>query len=221
MRALFSLLTVLLTIAFFVTGVVYLLSRAFGSFSLDPKSRAFKRMLQTLRSRLNTVASDLVPWDHEMLSLLSLNRIKEKAPGWFNAVSSGQFTTIYQEPVVAYVSQRVGKSHVMVVRTSKHEFIMRRKGKETEIWLDNKPFGVFVDGVLLAPGKNSHMLAKVEDKPEEDFSPLLLGNATAATLNKPDRAKSPNPRALTLLRELDMEEEQVALAVALQQLQEK
>lgn len=221
MRTLFSLLTVLLTTAFFVTGIVYLLGRAFSQFAWSPKSKAFKRMLQTMRSRLNTVASDLVPWDHEMLSLLSLNRIKEKKPGWFRQGSSGQFTSIYQEPIVAYVTQRMGKTTVMLVRTSDREFILRKKGKETEIWLDNKPLGVFVDGVLLAPGKSPSMLARLENKPEDTELPLLLGNSTAATLKKPDRVDSPNPRALTLLRELNKEEESLTLAVALQQLQER
>jgi hypothetical protein len=207
--------------AFFVTGIVYLIGRAFGKIAWNPESKAFKRMLQNLRSKMTTVASDLVPWDQEMLSLLSLNRINEKKPGWFNNLSSGQFTTIYQEPIVAYVTQKMGNTSVTVVRTSDREFVLRRKGKETEIWLDDKPLGLFVDGVLLAPGKGSNMLARLENKPEEAESPLLLGDSTAATVHNPKLASSPNPRALTLLRKLDAKEENLTLAVALEQLQEK
>ena len=208
----------LFSLAFFITGAVYLIARTFGQLAWNPESKAFKRLLRDLRSRVNKVAGDLVPWDHEMLGLLSLNRINEKKPGWFNQVYSGQFTTIYHEPVLAYATQKMGKLSVTVVRTSKREFVLRRKGRETEIWLDNKPLGLFVDGVLLAPGKGSNMLARLENKPDEAESPLMLGNNTAATIHNPKKVDSPNPRALTLLRPLDEQEENVTLAVALEQL---
>lgn len=221
MRILFSFFTILLTMAFFVSGVVYLIARTFGKIAWNPESKAFKRMLERLRGQLSKVATDLVPWDNEMLSLLSLNRINEKKPGWFSNISSGQITTIYQEPVIAYVTQTVGQTSVTVVRTSDREFVLRRKGKETEIWLNNKPLGLYVDGVLLSPGKGSNMLARLENKPEELESPLVLGDITAATVRNPKRADGPNPRALTLLRELDPKEESLTLAIALEQLQEK
>lgn len=215
MRTLFSLLTILLTTAFFITGVIYMLAKAFGQIAWNPESKAFKRLLALLRERVKTMSADLVPWDHEMLGLLSLNRANEKKPGWFNPISSGQITTIYQEPVVAYVRQQSGKIAVTIARTSDREFVFRQKDKETEIWLNNAPFGLFVDGVLLAPGKGSRVLARLEDKPDETFSPLILGEAKAVALSNAERASGPNPRAMTLLHELDPEAENIALAMAL------
>ncbi len=215
MRALFSLLTILLTMAFFVTGVVYLIARTFGQIAWNPESKAFKRMLEMLRSRVKALSDDLVPWDQEMLSLLSSNRINQQKPGWFKPFSSGQFTTIYQEPVVTYVTQQSGKMSVTVARTSDREFIFRRKGNETEIWLNGQPLGVFTAGALLAPGKGTKMLARLENQAEEAQTPLVLGNTTALTLTNPSRATSPNPRALTLLRSLSPEEENIALALTL------
>ena len=219
MRTLFSLLTILLTTAFFITGIIYLIAKAFGQIAWNPESKAFKRMLAALRERLKTVSSGLVPWDHEMLALLSLNHANEKKPGWFNPFSSGQITTIYQEPVVAYVTQQMGKAKVTIARTSDREFIFRKKDKEVEIWLNNAPFGIFVDGALLAPGKGSRLLARLEEKPDESFSPLILGDAKAVALSNAERASGPNPRALTLVHELDPEAENIALAMALLRLQ--
>ena len=203
--------------AFFVTGVVYLIARTFGQIAWNPESKAFKRMLEALRARVKALSANLIPWDQEMLGLLSSNRTNTKPTGWFRPFSSGQFTTIYQEPVVAYVTQQSGKISVTVARTSDREFIFRRKERETEIWLNGQPFGLFTNGVLLSPGKGSKQMARLEWKPEEAQSPLILGNATAATLTNAVRANSPNPRALTLLRNLGPEEEDVALALALMQ----
>lgn len=211
----FGLLTVLLTVAFFVTGVVYMIARVFGQIAWNPESKAFKRLLESLRARLKKQSANLVPWDHEMLSLLSLNRINEKEPGWFDPVSSGQITTIYQEPVLSYVTQNAGKVQLTLARTSDREFILRKKGRETEIWLNGQPFGLYIDGNLLAPGKGSRVLARLEDRADETQSPLLLGNTAAVSISNPERKSGPNPRALTLLRELTPEEENAALAMAL------
>lgn len=217
----FAFLSVVATVAFFVTGVVYLIAKTFGQLAWDPKSKAFKRMLASMRSRLLPLSSELVPWDSEMLGLLSLNQAREKKPGWFNPVSMGQFTTIYQEPVLAFARQQSGKIGIALWRTSDREFIFRQKGAETEIWLDNQPFGLYVDGTLLAPGKGSKLLARLENKPDEAQAPLLLGTGTALTLSNPGRASGPNPRALTLLRQLSAEEENIALAVVLLQLTQR
>jgi hypothetical protein len=214
MKVLFGLFTILLTAAFFVTGVVYLIARTIGQIAWNPESKAFKRLLESLRAHLKKHSANLVPWDHEMLSLLSLNRINEKKPGWFNPISSGQITTIYQEPVLSYVTQSTGKVQLILARTSSREFIFRKKGNETEIWLDGQPFGLFVDGALLAPGKGSRLMARLDDRLDEAQSPLVLGNTTAVTLGNPGRKAGPNPRALTLLRELTPEEENTALAMA-------
>lgn len=215
MKILFGLFTVLLTVAFFIVGVVYLIARVFGQIAWNPESKAFKRLLESLRARLKKQSANLVPWDHEMPGLLSLNRINEKKSGWFDPVSSGQLTTIYQEPVLSYVTQNAGKVRLTLARTSDREFILRQKGRETEIWLNGQPFGLFLDGNLLAPGKNARILARLDDRGDETQSPLLLGNSPAVTLSNPERKSGPNPRALTLLRELTPEEENAALAMAL------
>lgn len=215
MRALFSLITVLLTTAFFVVGIVYLIARTFSQIAWNPESKAFKRMLDHLRSRLRAMKPELVPWDHEMPGLLSLNRTNERKAGWFSPFSSGQITTIYQEPVVAYVTQQMGKVRVTVARTSDREFIFRTKDKETEIWLNNTPFGLYAGGVLLAPGKSAKLLARLEHKPDELHSTLMLGNAKAVVLSNAQHAGGPIPRAMTLMQELDRDSENIALAVAL------
>lgn len=220
MKFLFSFITLLATVAFFVTGIVYMIARTFGQIAWNPESKAFKRMLEALRRRLKTQATNLIPWDHEMLSLLSMNKVNEKKPGWLNPVSSGQFTTIYHEPVLAYITQNTGKVRLTVARTSDREFIFRQKDKETEIWLDGQPFGLFTGGTLLAPGKGTRQMARLDDRPDESQSPLILGNNPALTLGNRERASSPNPRVLTLLRELSPEEENTALALALLRLVE-
>lgn len=216
-KGILGLLFMLFMVVTFVVGIVFTIARSVFNFALNPDTRAWRNLLDRLRARLSKrmAASKLVPWDGEMAALLSLNRIDVKKPGWFDGISEGVFTTIYHEPVLAYAGQLSGKNGVLLARTSDREFIFRIKGKETEIWVNQQPFGVLVDGTLLAAGRGSRLLARLEAEPAESQFPVLLAdNKTAASISNPAKTSMPNPRALSLLRTLSPEEENAVLALA-------
>jgi hypothetical protein len=79
------------------------------------------------------------------------------------------------------------------------------------MWLNGQALGILSGGALLAPGRGSHLLAQVEVN--KDQFPIILGNNTAAAIANPARTDSPNPRAVTLLRNLNPDEENVVLAL--------
>lgn len=216
MRFLFGLLLLVLMVGGFIIGILYLIARLLGQINFNPESQAWKKMVEVLRTRLKSQAAGaLVPWDREMLSLLSLNREKLKKSTFFNNFSEGMLTTIFQEPVLAFAEQKSGRNAVLIARTSDREFIFRMKGRETEIWLNSQPFGVLVDGSLLAAGRGGRLLGRVDVHAQEAQYPVTLDNKVAASIANPARADSPNPRALTLLRDLTAEEETVLLALTI------
>ncbi len=218
MRGLLNLLTFLFTTGLFITGVFYFIAKMLGRIVFDPASNAWKRTLEKLQTRIRSQAAGaLVPWDEEMLALLSLNRVNVKKPGFWDSTSEGVFSSIYQEPILAYAGQTSGKTAAYVARTSAKEFIFRQKEKETEIWINNQPFAVFINGTLLAAGRSTQILARLEAEPAEAQWPVLLNDKAAAAITNPQRAASagPNPRALTLLRKVTSEEEDALLALTL------
>lgn len=218
MGELIDLLSFLFTAGLFVAGAFYFIAKFIGQIVLDPNSQAWKRTVQKLQEQIRTLAAGaLVPWDGEMLSLLSMNRTKVRKPGFWNNSSEGIFTTIYQEPVLAYAGLKSGNTAVYLARTSAKEFIFRQKEKETEIWINNAPFGVFVNGTLLAAGKSPQVIARMELDPSESQWPVLLSDKAAAAINNPAQADrlGPNPRAVTLLRKLNEEEENAVVALTM------
>ncbi len=220
MRILFSLFFLLFTISSIVVGIIWVIAKTVGQATFNPESKAWKSAVQGLRARLNfSLGNTLVPWDGEMLSLLSLNQRINKKPGWLDNTTEGIFTSIYQEPVLAYAERKSGKNALLLARTSDREFVFRKRDKETEIWVNGQPLGTYVDGVLLSPDSKSQLLARVEIEPGESQYPVLLGAGTAASINNPAASqRSPNPRALTLLRDLKPEEESALLALTVLQM---
>ena len=217
MRFIIPLLMTLMFFGVFIAGVIYLIAKTFFQMaSVLPGSKAWDTILRSLRAIAQKHRPTLVPWDREMLPLVSLNQSETRKNGFFNPVRSGVFTTIYQEPVISFVGQISGKNALMLAQTSDREFVFRRKNKETEIWVNGAPLGVLVDGAFLAPGRGSKLLARLDARAGESQTGVLLGDKTAASLVNPgvDHA-SPNPRALTLLRDLNQDEENLVLALAI------
>lgn len=89
MRFLLPFLMLVVMAGSFIVGMFYLIARVLGQLNLDPESQAWKTTVERLRTRLMAQAAGaLVPWDHEMLSLLSLNQKSVKKPGFFNSSTS-------------------------------------------------------------------------------------------------------------------------------------
>ncbi len=98
---LLGLLAMLFMAATFVVGVVWTVARALFNVAFNTNSQAWKKLVEAMRARLQSKAvGNLIPWDGEMLSLLSLNRINLRKPGWFDNLSEGTLTTIYHEPAL-------------------------------------------------------------------------------------------------------------------------
>lgn len=194
-------------------GSIWVVLRMLLSASLKPGSAAWDNLVRKLRGHTEEVSASLVTWDKEMLSLLSLNQTRQKKPGMFSGESSGIFTTIYQEPVLAYSSEAMKGAGLALVRTSKDELILRNKGREVEIWINKQPFGVLIEGVLLASGRGSRQLARIEDSAGEAQFPVIIAEKTVAAITNTRKTDSPNPRAVTLLKALNEEEEHIVLAL--------
>lgn len=221
MRILFSLMVVLLSVAFVITGAVYMLARFVLQYALQPGSKAWKKAIDKLRDVLRPLRQDLIPWEPDTLSLLALQPGKEKRAGFWSGVKTNGLSTIYQEPVLALIRQGNATSSVTVVQSADREYVFRRKNQQTEIWVNGQGLGIYAGGILTSPSQKGRALAQVDLSEPETNLPVRLAGQTVATFHNPDRALGPNPRAFTLLRDLKREEEDVVLAIGLAAILEK
>jgi hypothetical protein len=198
-----------------IFGTIFYVIRMLFSVSLQSGSKSWDRLVLQLRSKIDAQSTQLVAWDKEMLTLLSLNKANQQKNSFWTSQNAGHYTTIYDESVIAYAQCTMKNMGLTLVRTSRQEFILRSKGKETEIWVNQQPFGVFVNGVLLASGKNSRQLAQLDMNYDEVQFPVIIGEKTVAAVNNPAKIDAPIPRALTILKDLNAEEETIVIALTL------
>ena len=208
----------LLGIGAFIVSVVYMLAKVFTSLAAAPGSRQWNQIIGRLRSSVQPLTAQLIPWDgKDILPLLSVAELKAKG-GWLfqDNTQTGVIETIYQEPVVAISAISAGKSKIMMARTSNREFVFQTKPKEIAIWVDGQPFAVLAGGALLSAGKNAQLLAQVEGSSDNRQIPVRIGNQTAFTVaNTKALPESPIPRALTPLRDFNEQEELIVLALTI------
>lgn len=216
MGALLRLLFMAVFLGLIVTGSFFVVANLIGGIAFNPESRAWKELLNKLRERLKKRGTQpIVPWQGENLTQLSLTPKILKKGGWSDPVFEGLISTIYQEPLAVFAGQKSGRMAVFVAQMADKSLVFRQKEKETEIWVNNLPFAVLSNGHLIAAGKQSRLLAQFESDPDLKQWPLLLGKGEAALLTNLGKTVSPVPRALSVLRALSPEEEEIVLILAM------
>lgn len=195
---------------------VYFLLKTFQQ--LQPGRKKVQQDLQRLKSDLQPLVADLVPWSKEEMEQLSLNQVNKTGSHKMSKQAKGVFTTIYHEPVIAWSYKGyLGKAPNALVyaRTSSQEFIYRLKNGETEIVIGDQLVGKLdANGTLLAHA-NQKPIAQVSAHKDKRYLPVKVNNRTVASIAKSEWDKKPNPRAFNLLGDMDKQEEELFLSLAL------
>jgi hypothetical protein len=196
-----------------VGGIIALIVNFLSMLGATPGSKGFQDLLAKFSDQIKELRSTLTPWESDSLSLLSLHKVKEKSGSLFGGIEKGIFTSIYQEPQVAYAVQRANNAGIAVAATANNMFVYRTKNRQTEIWVDNQPLGTYVDGNLLS--STGKLLTQVNDKEQVESFPTIINNQTIASITNPALTQSVNPRAISLLSKPSEETEKLLLAITL------
>lgn len=195
---------------------VYLGLKTIENYS--PGRRKIQKDLKALQAMLKPLTVDLVPWSREEMEQLSFNLAKSKSSKRVVRTQSGVFTTIYHEPLVAWVYRRYVSSKenaVIIAKTSHREFTYRIKKGQTDVALDGEIIGQINDSGALTTSKGRKVLGSIARADNEIRFPInALGREVGGVTNV-KRSDQTNPRAFSLMGEMSPDEESVFLALAL------
>lgn len=190
--------------------LLYFLWKILGEI-FDKKAASFSLFPPDLKAVLAENAANLVPWDDESFSLLSLKLPEKTAKSILKSGKSGQLTTIYQEPLAAWALRGSHSDGQLLVRAQGREFSYRLRPNEAQIAIDGQPFGIIAGRVLL---DNAGRAAREAGHLENDRD-LFIKNRRIATLVHPTDTKRVTPKALDgLAHGLDETETNWLMAVA-------
>lgn len=184
-----------------------------------PNYKRVQKDLKALHADMQTwLKEELVPIGREELELFSLNQMYQTIKKGFTFKAHGVFTTIYNEPVLAYSFKKYvgsGVNALLYARTAQHHYAYWLKGKEIQVLIDNKLLGAFRDNGILYNEKNRAIAQINYDHPE--VAPILVNGREIASITKADVRKKDilSPRAFQFVKSnITDEEEKIFLALA-------
>ncbi|MEO1258391.1 MAG: hypothetical protein AAFZ15_06325 [Bacteroidota bacterium] len=186
--------------------------------NLNPRRGKIQKDLKLLKIELQPLINNLVPWSEEEMSQLSLNVDGFKKSKGVTSTAKGVFTSIYHEPLIAWVYKKYvsSKENALVyAKTSHLEFIYRIKKNFIEVVVNNELVGQIDSKGALYPVKGKKALAFIEKKNDGIGIPVIVFDQEAGRMNDPTKPKGPNPRAFQVISQLDEEREKLFLCLCI------
>lgn len=187
----------------------------------SPGEKRIREELKRMQADMDGWVGELVPIDRKELELFSLTQIKNSVKKRFTTSGKGIYTTIFEEPIVAYSYKKyLGKNaHALLYcRTAEHEYAYWIRPKGVQVVIDNKLVGTFKEdkGVLYS-AQSKKMLARI-NRDDKKMSPIVVGEREVASVVKalPAAKADISARAFQFVREdLTEEEEKLLLSISL------
>lgn len=209
-----AILTIL-TLIVAVIGVV-LLTQVMKLF--QPGERKMQQEVNNMRLDMQKWVGELVPIDKKELELFSLSQIKQVLRKRWTTSAKGIFTTIYNEPIIAYSYKQFlgrGRHALLYARSASHEYAFWIRPKSVQVVIDNKLVGTYKDNTLLS-AKSGKPIAILQPETQNSLLPVRINNREVGSLvsANPAAGKGLSQRAFEFLKN-DITEEEETLLLAL------
>lgn len=188
----FLLLLTIAVVLLILTGI-RLLTKSGSS----PRARRKKVQddVRKMREEITPFIAQLISMTNEELELLSYNQLNQTIKRGKVTTAKGIFTTVYQEPVIAYSYKQYDghKSAVIYARTKEQEYTYRINDNKIAIAIDKVYFGTIQDGNLFV-GEENQFIGQLESGGSPKTAPIKINEQNIAAFHDPKASSSPNPR---------------------------
>lgn len=186
----------------------------------SPGEKRIREELKRMQTEMDGWVEELVPIDRKELELFSLTQIKNSLKKRFTTSGKGIYTTIFEEPIVAYSYKKyLGKNaHALLYcRTAEHEYAYWIRPKGVQVVIDNQLVGTYKDNGILYGAQSKKMLARI-NRDNKKLAPVVVGEREVASMVKalPPAKEDISTRAFQFVRDdLTEQEEMLLLSVSL------
>ncbi len=206
----------------FVIGLLLLINMI-GKNKMPSKAKRGAELV-ALRAEVDQlITTPLVRLDRNELELFSLGQEKRVQKTGVGKTNKGIFTTIFQEPIVAYAFKRYmgkGENSLLYARTAEHEYVYWTANDKTTLSIDGKDVGT-IDGKVLYGAQSGKEIARLATKSDQNLLPIRVGNREVGSLKERETStiKGISSKALEFMPDdLDDREELLLISLATQEL---
>lgn len=197
-------------------SAIYLLYQLLTNF--QPGKNRVLADFRKMREEVKTWTQQLIPWNQEEMSLLSLRQVNQKVKRGLLKTAKGVYTSIYHEPLIVYNYRKyisTKKNAILYARTSKNEFAYRMWKNKVDINIDGQFVGTLKDNGEFVSGRRNRLLAKINQDDTLPLYPVQIGKKEVASVASLAKTTKHNPRAFQFLQTMEEKEEKVFTALAI------
>lgn len=200
--------------AFFI---VFQIIKFFFSIS-NPKSRVTKDRKYGL-IKLRELADGLVPFDHDELKILSIERESSLQRKTFHSEEFGQLFTIYNEPLIAYyLFDYLDDRKLLLSETNKLDVELYKENNTTAVWVDGKlRYNIDLRGNLSRIGSNPTIIASINTNNANQYSSIIIKGETRAHLLRNGESATARSRAYPVIEIVEEEDALLCYCLTLYQ----
>lgn len=217
-----AILTIMtLLVVFGILGLLFTLLTNFR-----PGQKRIQGELKKMKADMDQWAGELVPIKREELELFSLSQVKQLLQKRFTTTGKGIFTTIFEEPILAYSYKKYlgsGPNALLYARSASHEYAYWFKKEGVQVVIDNQLVGTLKTNGVLYGANSKKPLVRI-NRDEAKLSPVIVKEREVGSVVKalPSGTKDLSQRAFEFIREdITEEEETLLLSVAILELVER
>lgn len=184
-------------------------------FKMTLSRNQMTRDIQSMRTDISDLKSMLVPFTKEEMELLSLNQSNQSKKKGFQPLTKGIFNTIYYEPLIAYaIKSYPGDNKLILITSTTDEFIYLIKPEYTQVYMNNIEAGIITPkGEFFSINKT--LLATVDGADHLPTHAVFIKNKNVGFIANPKYSEKTIPRAFTLLKDMNIDEQNIFLCLTL------
>ena len=160
-------------------------------------------------------------FQREELEQLSFNLASRKTKKRVVKTTKGLFTTVYHEPLIAWVYRKYvsrKENTLIYAKTAAHEFIYRTKKDVTEVMVNDRMIGsIDAEGALRVKGGKTPV-ASIKHEAKLAYFPITVNGKEVGGLTNAALSSQVNPRAFQLLNITSEEELLLFLVLAIHEM---
>lgn len=184
--------------------------------SINSGSAQTKVDLAEMKSKIVTYVSSLVPMTDTELELLSINQSGTATNRGLTSIKSGAFTSIYNEPLLAYAYKEYkypADKSMLLISSESDDFIYLSNGPQTKVFVNDMELGLISENGDLYDPNGEQLLAHIEIDQNLSTHPVKIGDREVGEIVNPKLNQSPNPRAYQFLEPMNDEESKIFKAL--------
>lgn len=189
--------------------------------NFTPGRRKIQADLQRIRAEVLKFSTDLVPVRKEDLELISLREINRKEKKWMVRNVQGVFTTIFEEPAIAYFYRSYlsnKKDSLLFAKTFLHEYFYWEHKGTVQIVVDDQALGAYLPQTgALTSARTGKLVAQLDKIGQQGYTLQIQGKQVGRLAKFTPKAKDTlSKRVFDFVKnDLSPEEEAIVLALAI------